>query len=531
MKQPDISNCITRRVDKTTQITRNTVQNLYSMDSHNLGKLRELPGEIRAKIWRELRPSKGTSSGWTTEQRTESLGILRAGRQLNEEIIPYLYDNETLYIEVLSEWSEWLTINNSTGTTWRIPNTRHPYRDALSKLPFKKLSAIEITINAPDQGNTAQFLTLFKHTRELAALLEQAEGLPQFTIRLCDTESGQWSQDGKPQKTISMGCFTPIFEPDYRPVLLQFARLRSIQKVTVQIANRFPVLDRDVSWLENMIDVLNRKEPFGSFKTEEDDPWWDKAFQESSCYLCLYDETFDEYWDDEVIQRRLNNLYYEYESVLDVLPGQTADMMRLERFMYWYNSTGESEYVNNWEGICSCKEDDCIKLSDLNDRHDFLVTFNPLSSGMQRLRLQMNLPPSQRLYRHELALRWNLPECIEYIGAVESFENNCGGYLGSEVEFMNLGLKSCWYTEEWRKYYPHGIPPLTWTDTNTAMLDLQYEVGENNRHEEGLSPAETPPSGYDRIRAQTKLIDFNDTQSRNMKVILIDAWYGSDDSR
>ena len=90
-----------------------------TMDSppHNLGVLVNLPPEIRAKIWENLRPKAASPALNSTQPAIKnSLGILRACHQLYQEIMPHLYD-DTLNIYIESTWSKFLKIVNSQGAT------------------------------------------------------------------------------------------------------------------------------------------------------------------------------------------------------------------------------------------------------------------------------------------------------------------------------------------------------------------------------------------------------------------------------
>lgn len=44
----------------------------------------------------------------------------------------------------------------------------------------------------------------------------------------------------------------------------------------------------------------------------------------------------------------LRRCYHALEVALDELPGKAMDMLRLERFMFWYDEEGNTRYVGEW---------------------------------------------------------------------------------------------------------------------------------------------------------------------------------------
>ncbi|PVH89201.1 hypothetical protein DL98DRAFT_579902 [Cadophora sp. DSE1049] len=278
------------------------------MASHNLGLFAAIPAEIRAQIWAHLRPSTTSSTLRNQSPGQDALGVLRAGRQLSQEILFHLYEKETLDIYVEPVWSEWLKIENTHGASWSIANTRDRLYDVFSKLPYRKLRLLRISISAPEAGKEAQLISLSSHVRKLVRLLEQTNGLPGLEIHLLDSAIGKWAQpDGTPQDTITYEKDGGAVPSDYMTVLLPFFRLRNVPQVRILFPDD---LSSEGDTFKTAEKVLERTTPFGSVTGNQD------------------------YWDDNNIQEMLDGKFKDLEYALDHLPGQDANMMRLERFMF-----------------------------------------------------------------------------------------------------------------------------------------------------------------------------------------------------
>jgi len=425
--------------------------------SNKLGELRKLPPEIRVQIWKEFRPRRDADP-------PSHLAILRVCHELTEEIIPEIYDKEILRIGVGppgSVSSHWLAVENEYGAFWTIPTANHSLYRKFSRLPFKKLKRVRISIHAPETDNLAELYCLCKDVRDLVALLEQAKNrLPPLDIELLDTPSGKWTfDDGTPLKTVP-----ETVAPDYLTILLPFCRLRRVPKVTIQVpANFIP----EGAILQNIARLMQLKVPFGRVKHSV--------------------------WDDEQLQRSLDASWIDYEDILDEAPGPVANMLRLERFISWYRTPdGKSTYMDKYKRILSTcsKNVSENRLMDLQSRHDFLLLLNPLSASMQKMRLQLHLPSLLRTRpsRSSLANRWSIDAFLDYLEEVEVFEGN--GQLSDADKAPGDKLRSCWASEQtWRDYYPEGIPPLDLDvmldfsvamsdETETEMERIETEMGE-----------------------------------------------------
>lgn len=179
-------------------------------------------------------------------------------------------------------------------------------------------------------------------------------------------------------------------------------------------------------------------------------------------------------------------------------------MMRLERFMSWYTKDGESKYINDWE---------YLHVSDIDNhsyaieqRHEFLLAFNPLSANMQKMRLQLGLLPVWRRNDFPPRNRWSMPDCMHYLRRVVIFGERHP--LTDTEKQATAMLKTCWSREAWRQYYPEGIPPLELDEDDIMKFCVEIE-DEDPREDDQLE-------GFEKIREQTKPIDFSTGERTRM---------------
>ncbi|KAL2065262.1 hypothetical protein VTL71DRAFT_2931 [Oculimacula yallundae] len=472
---------------------------------HNLGVFATLPAEIRAEIWKGLRSN--SSPSFVTQKRDgkDGLGILRACRQLYHEIMPHLYD-DTLEFHVWSYGSLWLTIKNTQGARWEMHGI--PLRDELydkfSNLPYQNLKRLKITITAPETGDKAQLLGLSRNVRDLVRLLEKATGLPSLEIHLLDSKHpapvGKWAQeDGTPTATVALRTAADNISSDDMIALLPFCRLRNIPHVSVKVPAD---LIRDEGTWKRMEDVLMRIRPFGTVVGEES------------------------FWDDNNIQEMLDDIYIDLEEVLDQAPGQDLNMMRLRRFANWYAEDGTSEYVEEWERMGREPHGhaaDELYTFDIGPRHDYMLTLNPLSASMQKIRLQLDVPIPLRQADFPLAIAWDMDACLAFFRMLEYEDVNSDIYrldVDGEVwpetalrEEAIPKLRTCWSRVAWLEYHPLGIPPLA-EDTSAEYAkysSASAEIDEVDRWYIPFFPRGWRtkfPSALERVSMQKTLINF-----------------------
>ncbi|KUJ15144.1 uncharacterized protein LY89DRAFT_783350 [Mollisia scopiformis] len=436
-------------------------------------------------IWEHLRPRARDTSGSESVIQGDGLAILRACQQLNEEIAIPLYEKETLQIRVESDRTKWLAIESSLGASWTIPNIQHPLCESFKNLPYGELQGIQIWIDAPE--NITQLFCISRNVRHLVNLLDQAGKLPAVSIHLSNTSNKTWAeQDGTAQRSLP-GRYA---KPDYFVALLPFCRLRNISQASLHVPNGF-IEEGNVD-LQLMEQVMGRNMPFGSFTGDDEQIWYDNEMQTD-----------------------LDDIYMHLERELDTMTGLDPNMLRLERFMSWYDDNGESEYVREFQRMLSDQR--LVYTLDIEQRHAYLLTFNPLSANMQRMRLQLDLASRFRKVGFPLERRWDMQKYIEYRRYVEKTSRHAGDIdLAKMVdEEVMAQMKSGWSKEAWRDYYSEGIPPLD--DDSQDIEEFYLQMGDVDALSYGLS-AEEKPQDFARIHAreQEQSIDFGAGEEKRM---------------
>ncbi|KAL8676044.1 MAG: hypothetical protein Q9186_007399, partial [Xanthomendoza sp. 1 TL-2023] len=330
-----------------------------------LGVFALLPRELRDQIW-----------GYVSTQRR--LKAFQTSHQIYAEASQLFYKNQSLQFQISPRYryKSWLVIKSNFGGEWPLQSLDHAIEKGFDKLPFHKLKQIQIIIEAPDRNDPGQLICLEKKCRELAELLEYAkEGLPDLEIILLDSTSAKWTTNGSPQISVSVDPqrhYPPLtrsfdFHPegpsddedeswdhqihrqelkrmDPKPtwsldecyeedrntdddayiVLYAFFRLRNIRSAKIS-----EPVQRDGHFSDSIATTMEQKQPFGTW-LDPDDPW-----------------------NDAEIQKERDCIYAQLDLDLDLLPGPTANMMRLDRFSSWYTdiASGESKYEKEHERI------------------------------------------------------------------------------------------------------------------------------------------------------------------------------------
>jgi hypothetical protein len=157
-------------------------------------------------------------------------------------------------------------------------------------------------------------------------------------------------------------------------------------------------------------------------------------------------------WSDDVTQKYLNSTYVSFEDSLDMLPGRTAGMLRLHRFSTWYDSNSTFTYLKELERISSNVK---IKLHMLKEQYTLMLAFYPLSTVMQRIRKQLDLPPSLRFPTSAMENRWDENELARYYGRYYGQMSVCD-IGGQELEEIRQ------FKEVWMDCYrDSGAPRLS----------------------------------------------------------------------
>ncbi|MCJ1387661.1 hypothetical protein MMC18_000504 [Xylographa bjoerkii] len=345
----------------------------------SLGNLSFLPLEIRLEIWGHLSlfPIQcGAGGAASPTSREPRLAFLHTSRRIYNEVSNHLYKDIILRFQVFPEYQyrSWLTVESNSGTRWHLQDLDDAVSRGFGKLPYEKLKGIQVEIGAPCRRDPGQIVCLWKKCLDLVGLLEQADhGVSSLEIYLKDSTLAKWSVDGEPQKSAAVDRVrsdpprnsitdrsneqTDILNEDYVIALTAFQRLRNVQRPKVYLPE---TIVWDDAFACNIESVMVKKGSFGT--------WLDA----------------DDAWDEKSIQDEIDQTFMDLDLELDLLPGITASMMRLERFSSWYTDGlgSESKYERELERITKTWSTSCRNYNEpkhIEFRYEAMRALNPRS--------------------------------------------------------------------------------------------------------------------------------------------------------
>ncbi|KAL8798673.1 MAG: hypothetical protein Q9182_006484 [Xanthomendoza sp. 2 TL-2023] len=409
-----------------------------------LGLFGLLPRELRDQIWGHLSTNR-------------HLKIFQTSRQIYTEASRSFYSNHVIsfHIEPKYHRKSWLTIKSNLGAEWSLQSLDHAIEQGFNTLPYEKLKSIEININAPDTTDPGQLVCLFLKCRDLAALLEHAkQGLPDLVIKFLDSVSAKWPERDNQQQSISIDPkrhYPPLRRnPDLSPeardrfydyyeridwtldpdseetpnefqdsnfITRTFLRLRNVRSARIIVP-----LQCGGFWSPDDSGVLQRKEPMG------------------------FNQDPEGLWSDASIQEDMDDMYLQIDLDLDLLPGPTANMMRLHRFSSWYRDQfrGESRYEKEYERIILTRggvEFDyrTRRIWSLFRRYAGMRALNPMALEHQYTQFQL----WAQLMTHP-----SLFESAKHASKIIS--------KAIDLQIIMDG----WDQDAWHHQWPEGIPPF-----------------------------------------------------------------------
>ncbi|KAL8762891.1 MAG: hypothetical protein Q9184_001187 [Pyrenodesmia sp. 2 TL-2023] len=251
------------------------------------------------------------------------------------------------------------TVKSKRLAKWLLQDLDDAMKRGFHKLPYRTMRKLQIDIGAPDRRDPGQVVSLYQKCVDLATMLENARsGLLNIEINLLDSGQAKWTWNGQPQSSINQH-----HTGDYELVLSAFSRLRDVESAKFRV----PVqLDPDNHLIENMEAVLMLEGPFGANLAPDGDGEW----------------------DDRDIQTDRDLMFMNLDLELDFLHGQTANLMRLDRFSSWYTDKlgGNSKYEREYERIIKTWKDlpeppdpffQSTVLGRLQWRHGAMRAFDP----------------------------------------------------------------------------------------------------------------------------------------------------------
>jgi len=218
----------------------------------------------------------------------------------------------------------------------------------------------------PDRG-------VWKKVRELVELLGQAGQLPDLEINLLKSPRASWMGFGRPQQSIAGDV------SDWALVLITFCYLRGVPSVKINFLEGFDFeVDDRISRILAIVPKL-----MASGK-----PGWTCPNKECRNYD-----------HERAVRCLLDKVSHHLDAALEVVPGLTANMMRLERFSSWYDNEiyGRSKYLDELERIYKNAEGrtgNPWNIAELKWRYRLMAALNPLSAKMQNKLFQLgeNVP-------------------------------------------------------------------------------------------------------------------------------------------
>ena len=275
----------------------------------DLGKFASLPQELLDEIWTYLL----VDGQFTFLKASDQVFINAYPNDLIISIDPY-YNSKS-----------WLKIGRNFGPRCKLQNLDDAVAGGFDNFPFEKLNKIRINIEAPDGNDPGQLISLYMKCMDLAELLENAKhGLPNVEINLVDSDLAKWNTEGRPQRSIDLD--EHAYSGDHAVVLHAFIGLHNARSINIST----PAGHDDAKSLDEIF--------------SDTTVWTDPVYT-------YFDP--DEPWNEEEVQEDSDKMFVKLDVALDTLQGDTADMMRLDRFSSWYTAEpgGESKYERRYERI------------------------------------------------------------------------------------------------------------------------------------------------------------------------------------
>jgi hypothetical protein len=424
---------------------------MASVVPDTIGFLGWLPPEIRAQIWGHFSIQPGFRFSY--KKAKDGLGILRTCHFLRDEVSANIYNKVVLTFHlsprVCPDIGSWLYLTTSVGARWNIHPNKAQF-DHFRVLPYKRLKAIKIEIEAPSQEDPGQVVLLWTKIQDLMELLSQAEEFPSIDIYLRETNAS-WATNGTAHKTVPIDpehLHEDEYVPDIEVVLIPLCKLRNVRTVSIHVPKGFVTGNHLLYHIGRQMETA---ESFGRVRNGD-------------------------VWDDAEVQKALELTQFQLDEALDELPGTTANFMRVERLGRWFSKGDKSQYVEDWARIC--RNNEAARFfnmpGNLANRYVHLLALNPLSSGMKMIRYQLHLPLNRRAdpfdgpEPFELLSRWNGAEFGRYVQRVSNFRRL--GIDPSKQPWTMIEDGPPATRDQWHAYWAGGLPPLGRSETLEELL-------------------------------------------------------------
>lgn len=362
-----------------------------------LGHFAKLPVEIRLKIWEFLFLQIHSANYGSTTPRTSILSIVRCSRYLHNETSNHLYDGLTFGIHIWPNYSEarWVTmkmISCHSHVIWDVKD-KNISQKVLSNFPFHRAQKPEISvkIQSVSPKDHGQIVQLWQTVNGLVDILVTLQHPPHVRVKL----KGRWHLHEKPKQH----CLKhDTYVPDHDIAILPFSRL---------------------SWWDYSLPA-----DFNAIILKDPKRQFSRSYQfriNGSSKVNRFRQISKHEIDDLKLLQIVIRMGIDKE--LDIMRGETADHLRLQRFQQWF-SPGDG-----WESSYHKQ-----LIIDLTDHH---CAFMDIDSRLRaaRRRYMMAL-----LMHHAAHAALELGEAPASAGTKQSL-----AYTG-------------WDPTVFSKVWPNGIP-------------------------------------------------------------------------
>ncbi|KAL3424173.1 hypothetical protein PVAG01_03454 [Phlyctema vagabunda] len=329
----------------------------------SLGLFSLLPVEIRIMIWKQLSPTLHVSRSLPRkpEYFSQFQGILFTSHRIQAEVaaqVPSGYNGKMMEISVSPKYDNrsWIKAKNHEGVQWDFKDVPDAISRSFRDLPWHELT-VRIWFWAPSNKDRAQILCLYKKVHALVEMLREAEGFRSLKLIFAQTENTSWFDDCQPLYSIQSNE-----KRDYEYILPLFYQLRNVKMARAYSMEMLQGKQKNLKMHKLLAiaeAVMEMKTPYGLPKEQVTK-------------------------NDKLIEEALNNLFLLVERMVDLVPSETANMLRLERFSSWYTDKlhGDSPYEEELEKclIECCLESNGLGVWEMNDRYRIMLVHNPLSS-------------------------------------------------------------------------------------------------------------------------------------------------------
>ncbi|PWY83578.1 hypothetical protein BO70DRAFT_352392 [Aspergillus heteromorphus CBS 117.55] len=283
-----------------------------------MGDFGILPVEIRLLIWENL-----LSDG--------APAFLQTCRGIYEDIADRLYS--TFDIDMSSRYEDpWLTFRcRRLRLSWdlRQPEGRKKWK-RFWMLSYEKIKLF-VNIYAPDPKEPGEIILLWQKAQSLVDILNRAKHRrPQVNIRLHDRDEQKWEADGIMTESITYPGH-PL--PDFIIAFLPFCRLTRVETCKVTSSSR--ALRKSPGW-----DFLRYG---GNFIANNG------CLEGNGCPLSSNPKYREITRLFDSLPTWIADTDFFLETSMDGLPGNTAALLRRDRFAHWYQTSDRLLYDSPYQ--------------------------------------------------------------------------------------------------------------------------------------------------------------------------------------